>query len=119
LARAAERLDKEYVSGRPKNGPELLNADIILFQTWAYRVGKGWYGFSLGHIPRAWAEFLNDFLFWVESQCPDFEIRQIKMKVGRLKCHLLLNCGDEIVRKNVQSEISKLEALLRHKNLVC
>ena len=118
LARATKRLDEEYAGGRPKKGPEPFSADILLLQTWACRVGRGWYGFSLGDIPRAWADLLNDFLSWVESQCPDFEIRQIKMKVGQLRCHLVLNCADEPVRKKVQSEIRKLEALLQHENLV-
>jgi hypothetical protein len=49
-------------------------SDLLLFWKWAYRVGKGCYGFSLGHIPPVWTDVLDEFLSWVEAQCPDFEI---------------------------------------------
>ena len=116
-----ERLKRKHAEGlaraNTQNGAELFSADISLFQKWAYRVGKGWYGFSLGDIPSVWCNILDDFLVWVESQCPDFEIHQIKMKVGELRFYIETHCDDVVVNEKMRSEISKLEALLHHEHL--
>jgi hypothetical protein len=118
LARAEKTLKNEYARGRRKKGSEIYDADIYLFQKWAYRVGKGWYGFSLGDIPRVWTDVLDDFLSWLETQCPDFEIHQIKMKIGGLKFYAGTKTHLLIPDENICSEIFKLEALLRHENLI-
>ena len=117
LAHADGQLEKEHVKGRPKKGSESFRVDVSLFQKWAYRVRKEWYGFNLGDIPCAWGDVLNDFLVWVESKCPDFEILQIKMKFGGLRFYIDTHSKDAAVNKRVHSEISKLEALLRHEKL--
>jgi len=56
---------------------------------------------------------------WVESQCPDFEILQVKVKVGGLRFYVETNSKDPAVDKRVRFEIKKLERLLRHENLIC
>jgi len=119
LAQAAEQLANDYVKGHHKGGREKLWVDVELFRLWAYRVRRDWYGFCLGNVPYVWKDLLNDFLLWVESQCPDFEILQVKVKVGGLRFYVETNSKDPAVDKRVRSEIKKLERLLRHENLIC
>lgn len=88
-------------------------SDLLLFWKWAYRVGKGWYGFNLGHIPPVWTKMLDEFLCWLENKRPDFEIHQIKMKMGSLRFYVGTKTDLIIPDEKVRSEISKLEKLLR------
>jgi hypothetical protein len=87
-------------------------SDLLLFWKWAHRVGKGWYGFNLGHIPPIWTDMLDEFLCWLEIQCPDFEIHQIKMKLGGVRIYLGTKTDFVIRDKKIRSEISQLENLL-------
>lgn len=48
LARAQQELKADEKRMR---GQCSYISDLHLFWKWAYRVGKGWYGFNLGHIP--------------------------------------------------------------------
>ena len=114
LARANQMLEACPAGSQPPARFILFSSDIFLFQKWAYRVGKGWHGFDLGDVPRVWADLLNDFLAWVESQCPDFEILQIKMKCGGLRFYIDAKIVDEVLQQRVGSEINQLEILLRH-----
>ena len=114
LARAAEQWENKRAKGRSKTVGEIFSADIFLFQRWACRVRQGCYGFDLGDVPRVWADLLNDLLAWMESQCPDFEILQIKMKCGGLRFYIDTKIVDEVLQQRVGSEINQLEILLRH-----
>ena len=88
-------------------------SDLLLFWKWAYRVGKGWYGFNLGHIPPIWTQMLDEFLCWLEVQRPDFEIHQIKIKLGGVRIYLGTKTDFVIPDESIRSEISKLQKLLR------
>jgi hypothetical protein len=88
-------------------------SDLLLFWKWSYRVGKGWYGFNLGHIPPVWTDMLDDFLSWLETQCPDFEIHQIKMKLGSVRVYVDAKTSDKALNEAVQAECWKLTELLR------
>ena len=114
LVRASKMLEARQVGSQPSESSIPFSSDIFLFQKWAYRVGKGWHGFDLGDVPRVWADLLNDFLAWMESQCPDFEILQIKMKCGGLRFYIDTKIVDEVLQQRVGSEINQLEILLRH-----
>ena len=122
LAEARRMLKDDYINGRPKPGAKLsglpMEPNLYLFQKWAYRVGKGWYGFDLSAIPNVWVFMLSQFLTWVESQCPDFKILQIKTKFGGLRFYIETHCDDAAVNEVVRSEIAKLEKLMFHKNLI-
>jgi hypothetical protein len=110
LARAQLELkaDKKRMRGRCSNV-----SDLLLFSKWAYRVGKGWYGFNLGHIPPVWTEMLDEFLSWLEIQRPDFEIHQIKIKSGGVRIYLGTKTDFVIPDENIRSEIFQLQNLLR------
>jgi len=97
---------------------KVFNTDVILFQRWAYKVGKGWYGFALCTAPNSWATIINEFLEWLEKQDPDFEIHQIKLKMGGLRFYVGLSetKGDKF--HSIQSEITELENWLHHNSLV-
>jgi hypothetical protein len=90
----------------------LHSPDVLLFSKWAYRVGKGWYGFDLGDVPRVWGDVLDDFLLWLETQCPDFEIHQVKIKYGKLRVYIGTKTRLFIPDEKIRSEISQLENLL-------
>ena len=87
-------------------------SDILLFYKWAYRVAKGWYGFSLGNVPRVWTDMLDEFLSWLETQCPDFEIHQVKIKFRGLRIYLGTKTDLFIPSEKIRSEISQLQNLL-------
>lgn len=106
LARAQSKLK----SGRAER--RASKSDILLFRKWAYRVGKGWYGFDLGNIPDIWRLVLDEFLEWLEPRRPDFEIHQVKIKGRRLRLYLGTKTDLFIPDENIHLEISKLEHLL-------
>lgn len=109
LARAQREMGE---SAKKKSEIYHRFTDIALFHKWAYRVGKGWYGFDLGQIPRVWVDMIGEFLTWLETQRPDFEIHQIKMKLGSLRFYVGTKTDWVIPDEKINSEISKLEALL-------
>jgi hypothetical protein len=110
LAQAQQALKKRMATARTRSDSYI--SDALLFSKWAYRVGKGWYGFSLGDVPRVWTDVLDEFLSWLETQCPDFEIHQVKIKGRGLKLYLGTKTEFVIPNERVRSEISKLQALL-------
>ena len=88
-------------------------SDLLLFQRWAYRVGKGWYGFALGHVSLVWLDMINDFLCWLEVECPDFEIHQVKIKIGGLRLYVGTRTELMIPDKRIRAEILELERVLK------
>ena len=109
LAQAQEELKKRRATTRSDS----YLSDLLLFSKWAYRVGKGWYGFSLGDVPSVWTDMLDEFLSWLETQCPDFEIHQVKIKLGGLRLYLGTKTDIVIPDEAIRSEISQLQNLLR------
>jgi len=87
-------------------------SDVTLFSKWAYRVGKGWYGFSLGDVPRVWTDVLDEFLSWLETQRPDFEIHQVKIKGRGVRIYLGTKTHLFIPDEEIRSEITQLQNLL-------
>ena len=89
------------------------SSDLILFSKWAYRVGKGWYGFDLGCIPPVWTNMLHDFFVWLETVCPDFEIHQVKMKGCGMRIYLGTKKDLFIPDESIRSEIQQLQNMFR------
>ena len=52
LARAQQELKRRMAKPGKRFDRHYYTSDILLFYKWAYRVGKGWYGFALGNVPR-------------------------------------------------------------------
>jgi hypothetical protein len=111
LAQAQQELKKRMA--KPGTRSASYISDVTLFSKWAYRVGKGWYGFALGNVPRVWTDVLDEFLSWLETQCPDFEIHQIKIKLGFVRIYLGTKTDFVIPDEKIRSEISQLQKLLR------
>jgi len=111
LALAQIELKKQMAT--PGTGSDRYISDILMFSKWAYRVGKGWYGFNLGDVPRVWTDVLDEFLCWLEIQCPDFEIQQIKMKIGSVRVYVDPKTNDKALNEAVRAECWKLTGLLR------
>ncbi len=105
------RAQKELKKARPKRHGG-YQSDVMLFQKWAYRVGKGWYGFALGNVPNVWRFVLDEFLDWLEKQCPDFEIHQVKMKFRTLRFYVGTKADLFIRNEKINAEISQLQRLL-------
>jgi len=59
----------EKKNGNAGTDSDSYISDVLMFSKWACRVGKGWYGFSLGDVPRVWTDVLDQFLCWLEIQC--------------------------------------------------
>lgn len=110
LAQAQKQLKRQM--GKPHKGSVSYISDVLLFSKWAYRVGKGWYGFSLGNVPRVWTDVLDDFLCWLENQCPDFEIHQVKIKGRGLRLYLGTKTDFVIPDRTIRFEVSQLQNLL-------
>jgi len=92
-----------------------MNPTIYLFQKWAYRVKKDWYGFSLGNAPFEWATEIDEFLEWVEANFPDFKILQIKLKMGGLRCYLDLGLPDTLIHDSLLKEYNSRRLELENK----
>ena len=115
LALAQQKLKRQMA--KPGKGDDLeyyYTSDILLFYKWAYRVGKGWYGFALGNVPRVWSDVLDEFLCWLEIQQPDFEIHQIKIKLGGLRFYVGTKNHLLIPDEKIRSEMFQLQKLLRY-----
>ena len=101
--------------GQYRDDPELratYETDLWLFQKWAYRVAKGWYGFALGNVPNVWRLILDEFLEWVEKERPDLKILQVKVKFDLLRLYLGTKTDLFVPDRYIRAEISKLEGLL-------
>jgi hypothetical protein len=110
LAQAQQELKKRMAT--PRTRFDSYISDVLLFSKWAYRVGKGWYGFSLGDVPRVWVDVLDEFLSWLETERPDFEIHQVKIKGRGLRIYLGTKADLFIPSEKIRSEISQLQNLL-------
>lgn len=110
LAKAQRELLKAKRGSR--NGVCNNHVDLTLFLKWAHRVGKGWYGFNLGIIPDVWGRVLDDFLGWLETTCPDFEIHQVKIKGAGVRIYLGTKKELFIPNEMIRFEIHQLQKLL-------
>ena len=76
------------------------------------RVPDGWYGFDCSCWPINWLNALEEFLAELEKDSPDFEIHQIKLKLG----------GARIYLGNLSTEaweaINDLEKIMCDENLI-
>jgi hypothetical protein len=112
LALAQQKLKRQMAGQGKCDDHDYYISDILMFTKWAYRVGKRWYGFELGNVPRVWTDVLHEFLTWLETQCPDFEIHQIKMKLGGLRFYVGTKTDFLIPYEKIRSEIFQLQKLL-------
>lgn len=97
-----------------------FHPDVYLFQKWAYKIPKGWYGFSLGQeVPFIWARIIDEFLTGINKYCPNFQILQVKVKFSFLRIYLDLNIGDNPEKTlTINHEINKLEEWLHDQSLL-
>ena len=103
----ARQANPEQIPGKDSN------SDIVLLQKWVSRVGKDWYGFDVGDIPPAWTQILDEFFTWLEIQCPDFQIHQVKIKAGSLRINVGTKTSLFIPDNRIRAEISGLHDLLQ------
>lgn len=108
------RLDKIDYKNIDNRG---FSPNIYLFQKWAYKIPKGWYGFD-GIPCMEWAYIIDEFLEYLLKECPDLEILQQKLKFGGYRCYVNLpNITDKNYNR-LQNEIKQMENWLFHKNLI-
>lgn len=83
------------------------SAEALLVYTglksrWSDKIEPGWYGFDLTLWPPVnWYNAINAFLTWLETQQPEFKIRQIKLKFGRLHIYVTYPVENEELRKDI------------------
>jgi len=96
-----------------------MSPDLYLFMKWAYRVGKGWYGFALSNdVPLVWAQIIDDFLDELAKEAPNFEIHQIKLKFGGLRFYVDLRLSDKKKVDQINKEIEALTQTLFNEKLI-
>lgn len=76
------------------------------------RIPSGWYGFDAYSYPINWLNALEEFLAELEKDSPDFEIHQIKLKVGTARIHI------DNVSKEAYDSIDLLEEVMQDENLI-
>ena len=110
-------IENPYTDERCKNeSPEL---EIKLMEKWSSRIGKGWYGFAIGRpCPDAWFYVIDEFLDYIQSLDPEFEIQQIKLKFGGLRFYISYTIDDEELNEFVGLQIDKLERTLYCEKLI-
>ncbi len=71
----SQEVKENYLAGSYNNGD--------LQVKWEKHIPEGWYGFDLGYpVPSVWYKVIDEFLDYVQEQCPDFKILQQKCKFG-------------------------------------
>lgn len=90
-----------------------LEKDNVLRQKFNSKVPTGWSGINLcSPTPHTWFDVIEEFLEYVETKCPNFEILQIKIKFGGLRMYL------NNISLDVHKEVVALEKLLFDKKLI-
>lgn len=107
-------LDKEPMEGCD-NCAEL---EKKLFEKWEEYIPQGWYGFAIGQVPDKWYHLIDDFLEYLDSILPSFEIHQIKLKWGGIRFYVHFDSGDEETNEFIGLQIEKLESVLCSKALI-
>lgn len=114
----AARLARVDYKKKPMND-SMSSPDLYLFMKWAYRVGKGWYGFALSSdVPFVWAQIIDEFLDELAKEAPNFEIHQIKLKFGGLRFYVDLRLKDKKKVETINAEIVKLCTFLFNEGLI-
>ena len=101
-----------------KNIKKDFNPTIYLFQSWAYKVEKGWYGIDLPGVPFVWALIIDKFLDELNKVAPEFKIHQIKLKMGGLRFYVDDLLTDPAEKKIIRDQIDKLENTLYSEDLI-
>ncbi len=94
---------------------ELLESSeyVSLKKKWSHKVSEGFNGFELAQpCPIVWYKIIDEFLDYVNSVCPSFEIVNMKIKYGGLSM-TLLNITDTI-----REEVRVLEHALFDERLI-
>lgn len=74
VAKLKKKYSKRLKSAQCPRTLDDFNPTIYLFQKWAYKVEKKYYGFDLNEAPFIWSQIIDEFLEQVEKYCPDFKI---------------------------------------------
>jgi hypothetical protein len=94
------------------------NPNEYLLKKWEDYIPKGWYGFDLQGTPAVWGKIIDDFLTELSKVDPDFEIHQIKLKFGGLRCYLGLKTVDSELTKNINLQVAHMEDVLYSDGLI-
>jgi len=90
-----------------------------LQEKWESHIGDMWYGFSIGRpCPDVWFNIIDEFLEYIKTISPKFEIHQIKMKLGGIRFYVEVNLEDEELKEFVNYQIDELEYQLFDEKLI-
>lgn len=76
------------------------------------RIPSGWYGFDTYQWPINWLNALEEFLAELEKDSPDFEIHQVKLKLGSGRIHL------DNISEEAKMAVQELGNVLCDENLI-
>ena len=107
----------------PYKRDELKNAssepERKLREKWKAHTPPRWYGFAIGRpCPDSWFSIIDEFLDYLLTCDPNFEIHQIKMKFGRLCFYVAYNIENDELAEFVRLQIEKLEWTLYDEKLI-
>ena len=106
-----------YANPKTRNASPQPEADLM--EKWAGHIGAGWYGFAIGRpCPDSWFKIIDEFLDYLLTLDPDFQIHQIKMKYGGICFYVQYSIADPELSEFVEMQIEKLEDTLYDKKLV-
>lgn len=95
-----------------------------LLEKYKSYIPKGWYGFSFGEpLHLDWFKIIDEFLEYLIQlnqldRIENFEIHQIKLKMGGLRFYVSYKCDDEELREFIELQIDKLENHLFDEKLI-
>lgn len=84
----------------------------FLQQKYESRIPSGWYGIDAYSWPINWLNALEEFLAELEKDSPDFEIHQVKLKLGSGRIHLA-NLSEQ-----AYNSVDLLEEAMQDENLI-
>lgn len=108
---------KKYSDGCPKLEAKLRNK-------YEQYIPAGWYGFSFGTpMHKDWFKIIDEFLEYLvklqeDEKISNFEIHQVKLKYGGLRCYVSYICEDSELREFIELQINKLENTLFDEKLI-
>lgn len=112
LKRNSYITDKNLSKNSNNEDKFIKNTNKFFNEKWQNRIPTGWYGWDLGwNTPHFFFNVIDEFLEYVEKECPTFEIHQIKTKYGGLRIYL----GN--VSNEISKEIDQLQNILFEEGL--
>jgi len=110
-------IENPYKVKELKNASSNLEANLL--EKWKNHIPQGWYGFAIGRpCPDSWFYVIDEFLDYLLTIDPNFEIYQIKMKFGGICFYVRVESDDEEKQEFINLQLNRLQYELFDKKLI-